>query len=409
MHGHSIQHVEDPGPLKVSPFVGIAFLVVAAIGLLVFFGGVFTGSAESRHNAWNGMLVSAAFWWFISMGAAAFLAIQYVVGAKWFVVVKRFPEALASFAYKGGFIFPMLIGVLAVSTLYSGARYGASYPYPGTMKAMWLSGGVQTIKMIVYTAILAAITFMLVRSSRSAANGNAERLRGSREQVSIIFLIIFAFVFSLWGWDILMSLEPKWFSTMWGVYCFAGGFLSALCVMMLMSFWLRSQYPEYVAEKRQLHDMGTYVMGFSTFWIYIAFSQFMLIWYANLNDETFFYLKRYDHGWLAITIALPVLKWVIPFFLLMPPQCRTSVIAQGVACGCILFGQILDLWWIVGPVDQTQATMYLFPSFVNIMTFLGVGGIFGWSTVHYLSTAASIIPTEDPDLLSSVNGEYLHA
>jgi len=409
MHGHGIKHVEETGPARISPAVQYGLLGVGVVGLLIFLFGAFTGSDAQKYNAWNGMLVSASFFWFLAMGAAGFLAIQYVVGAKWFVVVKRLPESIASFAFRGGFVFPILIALLAVTTLYSGARPGADYPYEGTVKAMWLSANVQTIKMIVYTLILSAITYMLVSVSRSGVKGSAAELRTRREKVSIFFLIVYTFVFSLWGWDILMSLEPKWFSTMWGVYCFSGGFVSALSMMMLMSFWMRSQFPGYLAEKRQLYDMGTYVMGFATFFVYIGFSQFMLIWYANIPDETFFYIKRYDNMWLVYTIAIPVLKWLVPFFVLMPPKLRTSIAAQTICAVAILGGQIIDLWWVVGPVDAEQAATYMFPTIVNIATFLGVGGVFGWSVTSYLASAASIVPTEDPDLLSSINGEYLHA
>ncbi|MBI1289995.1 hypothetical protein GC173_01955 [bacterium] len=409
MHGHAIKHVEDPGPARISPAIQYGLLGIGIVGLLVFLYGAFTGTEASRYNAWNGMMVAASYFWFLSMGAAAFLAIQYVVGAKWFITVKRLPEALAAFSYKGGFVFPIIIAVLAVTTLYSGARPGTDYPYEGTVKAFWLSAPVQTAKMIVYTGILAAATFVLVGASRKSAGRDAAGLRTYREKVSIAFLIVFTFVFSFWGWEILMSLEPKWFSTMWGVYCFSGGFVSALSTMMLLSFWLRSKYPGYLAEKRQLYDMGTYVMGFSTFFVYIGFSQFMLIWYANIPDETFFYLKRYEHGWLLFTLAIPVLKWLIPFFVLMPPKCRTSILAHVIVAACILGGQYVDLWWTVGPVDAEQAQTYLWPSFVNIMTFIGVGGVFGWSVTHSLASEASIVPVEDPDLISSINGEYLHA
>src|SRR5690606_22260996 len=129
------------------------------------------------------------------------------------------------------------------------------------------------------------------------------------------------FAFSFYAWDSLMSLEPRWFSTMFGVYCFAGAFVSALAVMMLLAFFLREQVP--LVQHRQMYDLGTWVMGMSTFMMYIGFSQFMLIWYANNPEETFYFINRYG-SWTALTISLPILKWVIPFFGLMPPPMRTN-------------------------------------------------------------------------------------
>ena len=102
---------------------------------------------------------------------------------------------------------------------------------------------------------------------------------------------------------------------------------------------------------------------------------------------------------------VPILKWVVPFFILMPPTWRTNLSAQTVACLSILFGQVLDIYWMVAPVYSPVAVP---PSLINVLTFVGVGGVFVWTMLNYLSSNSKI-PVEDPDLLSSVNGDYLHA
>lgn len=402
MHGHRVTHIDDTAPLRISPALQVGAIGLGIIGLLAFAYGAFVGPEEGRLNAWTGMLVSASFFWFLALGAAAFLAINYIVGAKWFVVLKRLPESLAQFTYRGGFLFALL-PLLAIGMLYPWAAPDSDYPYAGTLKRAWLSPSVHVIKVLVYVGILTGLSFLLVSSSRKAARSAEDPVYQSRYRLSIIYMIVFALAFSFFAWDTLMSLEPKWFSTMFGVYCFIGAFNAAQAVMMLLAFYLRSS-SEHVQE-RHLHDMGTYVMAFATFMIYVGFSQFMLIWYANLYDETFYYLNRYQGGWYVLTIMVPILKWVVPFFILMPPTWRTNLSAQTVACLSILFGQVLDIYWMVAPVYSPVAVP---PSLINVLTFVGVGGVFVWTMLNYLSSNSKL-PVEDPDLLSSVNGDYLHA
>ncbi|CAN5503826.1 membrane protein [soil metagenome] len=418
MHGPHFDHLDDIGPAKISPAVKVLMAVLGIVGMLAFAYGAFLGPEEGRTNVWVGFFVSSSFFFFLSMGAAIFLAIQYVTGARWFVMLKRIPEAIASFSFQGGFLFP-LIALAGTGYIYSWAAPDRDYPLPGTLKATWLSPNVHAVKVLVYIGILTAMTFLLVQISRTPfVRGQYEVLRKKRLRFSILFVIVFGFVFSLYGWDALMSQEPHWFSTMFGVYCFAGAFQSALAVMMLLTFWLKKKNPEYLSEERQVYDVGTYVMCFSVFWMYIAFSQFMLIWYANVPEETFFYMKRgYPPGmlewegvpinpmWLIFTAGVPVLKWVIPFFGLMPPNFRTSRLAQGLCCGAILVGQAADLWWIGAPAHVSPS---IWPGLLNVLTFMGVFGAFGFTVCNYL-TSHAVVPVEGPDALSSVNGDYLHA
>lgn len=405
MHGHRVSHIDDPGPLRLSPMISMAFLAVGTVGMIAFLYRAFTGDDAARTDAWAGFLVSTAFFWFLAMGAAAWLAIQYVVGAKWFVVMKRLPEAIASFAWRGGFVFPLLT-IFGLAAIYPWAAPDATYPYEGMLKKTWLSPNVHTVKLFVYILPLAGLTFLLLKLSTSGSEGRVEEMRLRRLRVSIIFLIAFAFLFSLFSWEAVMSVEPKWFSTMFGVYCFSGAIQSALALMMLLAFYLRGRVE--LIPHRQMYDMGTYVMCFSVFMAYIGFSQFMLIWYANIPEETFFYLDRYKGGYDLLTIALAVFKFGIPFLLLMPPPMRTNLYAQGIACGAILLGQLLDLYWIIFPAMPMHEDGFTLPNLWNVLTFIGVGGFFGWSILTFLGSH-SLLPVKDADLLSSVNGDYLHA
>ncbi len=402
MHGPRLSHIDDPGPLRIPPALTLGTLAVGVLGLLVFLFAAFTGAEETRQSAWAGFFVSYIFFFFIALGAAAFLAIQYVTGAKWIVVLRRLPEALTSFLYRGGFVFP-LFALLGTGYIYSWAAPDATYPYPNTVKEWWLSPGVHVVKVIVYVVPLVFLAFFLVKNSLRSDRRPDPGFSQRQLRLSIIFLVAFGFLFSLFSWDVVMSVEPRWFSTMFGVYCFSGAFLSAIAAMMILTFVLRRRTD--LVQGRHLYDMGTYVMGFATFMAYIGFSQFMLIWYANLEDETLFYIRRFEGNWMPLVVALSLLKFIIPFLVLMPPRMRTNVYAQVICCLGILLGQFIDIYWIVMPAYSDTLVL---PGLVNVATFLGVAGIFGWSTLSFFASH-SYLPAGDPDLLSSVNGDYLHA
>lgn len=419
LHGHHLTHIDDPGPAKVPAGLPMAFLAFGVIGLIAFLLGAFGIVDSSRtaiQQAWMGFFVSYLFFWFLSLGAAAFLAINYIVSAKWFIVLKRPLESLASFSYMGGFLFP-IFGLLATTEIYPWAQPDKYYPYAGTMKEIYLSVPVHWVKVILWTAVLTVMTYFLVKKSTHPTKKDAA-FRDDMIKCSIVYMIVFSVAFSFFSLDVIKSLEPKWFSTMFGVYCFIGAFLSAMAATMLIAFWLKEKAPKVVKD-HHMYDMGTYVMAFATFMVYIGFSQYMLIWYANIPDEIRYFMVREQGGWEVYTILLPVLKWVIPFFLLMPPPFRTNLYVQSFVCVSVLLGQFVDIFWMVAPAIPITAggdflamdpinRMAYSPDIINIVTFFGVAGIFGFTTLKFLGNH-SVLPTSDPDLLMSANGEYLHA
>ncbi len=402
MHGKRVSHIEDPGSFKVPSAVTFGALAVGVICLLASLGMAF-GAEEgpAASIAWGSVFVSFLFFWFLCMGGSSFLAIQYVTSAKWFYVMKRLPESLTAFVVPGA-IIGIIIMFLGTDHIYSWAAADSDYPYAGSMKRAWLTPNLHYIKVVVYLGVLAILgTVLLKLSSKSSSEGS--KLPLNRKKIGIVYLIAFGFLFSLFSWEAIMSVSPRWFSTMFGVYCFAGAFVSALSLMMMMMFSLKNK-TEHL-KGRHMYDLGTYVMGFSVFMIYIGFSQFMLIWYANIEDETFWYADRFAGGWILMAVAIPALKWVVPFLVLMPPPLRTNYIAQGLCFIAILAGQYIDLYWIVIP---EYADTILYPGPIAILSFIGMLGIFSFTTLNYLSKN-SAVPAGDKELLVSVNGDYLHA
>lgn len=223
---------------------------------------------------------------------------------------------------------------------------------------------------------------------------------------SAVYLIIFAFTFTLFSIDLLMSLRPHWFSTMYGVYCFAGLFQSGLCVMILTTLLLRHLgYFDNILKDRHLFDLGTWLLAWSTFMVYIGFSQYMLIYYANLGEETTFFIERFNGTWKYIYIGIFFVKWAIPFLVLMPKPHRKNPYILTVMCSLIILAEWFDLYWLVSPEFQKDGA-FGFHFFHSLLVGLGFLGAFTLAFFKYLNKHP-VVPVGDPKLVSSVNGDYL--
>src|SRR5262249_17551674 len=164
-------------------------------------------------------------------------------------------------------------------------------------------------------------------------------------------MLIFALTISFAGFDWLMSLQPHWYSTIFGVYTFAGAFVSSLAVLGLMTIALqRSGLYKRVSTVEHRHDIGKLEFAFIVFWSYIAFSQFMLIFYANLPEETIFFRSRWVGSWVSLSWLLVVGHFVFPFSFLLSRHVKRHPLGFTVASAWIVFIHYIDMYWLVLPV-----------------------------------------------------------
>ena len=188
-----------------------------------------------------------------------------------------------------------------------------------------------------------------MRTSRAQDRSGAAALTSRNVRLSVAFVIVFALSFWLASVDWIMSLEPDWYSTIFGVYNFAGLFASALALIVLVVLWMRrmGELADFVTDEH-LHDLGKLLFAFSTFWMYIYFSQYMLIWYANIPEESTYYVRRREPSWVPLFYLNVALNWVVPFLaLLSRPAKRTRVLAW--VAVVVLLGRWLDLYLMVWP------------------------------------------------------------
>ena len=291
-----------PTPGKYIPSARIKTIYAVAMfaGVILFALSLY----QDKARAWHSFLTSYMFFVDLALGGLFFAAIQHVAAAGWSVTVRRFSEALTAY-----------LPVAAVGAI--GLLFGASTLYiwldPEVVandalllgKAPYLNFKFFLIRLIAFFALWLFFRFKIVGNSLKQDIDGNENHTVRNVGWSVGFLIVFALSYSLFSVDTLMSLQPHWYSTMWGVYNFAGLFQSTIAALVILSCSMfRSGLVRGMVNEEHLHDLGKFMKAFTIFYAYIGFSQFLLIWYANLPEETIFYLSRSSGGWMASTISL---------------------------------------------------------------------------------------------------------
>jgi hypothetical protein len=264
-------------------------------------------------------------------------------------------------------------------------------------------------RFILYGVALGGVIFCLrFWSLKQDQSGDPKYFRWMR-RAACGFLPVFAASWTFLVIDWLMALDYTWFSTMWGVYLFAGAAQASMAFLIILLTLLRRQgYLSKVVSMEHYHLMGKLLLAFTIFWAYIAFSQFFLIWYANITEETKFYLTRNTEYWNAYTVAFLVIgHFFIPFAVLLIQQWKkVPVIICSVSCWILLM-HFLDLRFMIIPERGPSLTNGLAMSipgtlFCDLLAWVGVGCIFGYFLLRQLSNA-SLFPCRDPRLDESLN------
>lgn len=318
---------------------------LAGIGLLTFVVGAINGN----QRIWSSYLVALFYFSCLGLGGMFFAAINHIAKAGWSVSVRRYSEAMTSF------IPVMLVGSLI---LIVGLKY--LYPWADSArvaqdpllqaKTAYLNNNFMIIRMFIFGIGCLIFRYLIVGNSLKQDVSGDENLTHKNVGLSVGFMPFFAIAFSLFCVDLIMSLAPYWFSTIFGIYCFAGLIQSTFAVMalILIAFKKAGAVKGYVNEEH-LHDVSKFMKGFTVFWAYIAFSQFMLIWYANLPEETEYYIMRSQNGWLAVSMALLICRFIVPFLALLPRGLKRNENHVILVSLLILVMQYVDIYWMVYP------------------------------------------------------------
>ena len=364
---------ESKRRLLIGGAIGVALVVLGAVLLSAGVGehaheavqgqGLGEGH-ESAHGhykwttrLWANVWVNSVYFTGIAVAGMFFMSYNYLAQAGWSSIIKRVPEAMPAFLPVMGIVM-LAVFLIAGHDLFHWTNEGlydkASPEYDKIIagKRSFLNQPFFIARMVFYFASW----YMLWRVLRNLSL--QEDLYGGTEyyyksmKYGTIFLIIFAVTSSTAAWDLIMSIDTHWFSTMFGWYTLASWHVAGLATMTLTIVMLKEQGYLKAVNQSHIHDLGKFVFAFSIFWTYVWFSQFMLIYYANLPEETIYYRERFsghDGIYLAPFWVNIVLNFVFPFLVLMTRDAKRTTVLLKVACWGVLIGHYFDFYMDIMP------------------------------------------------------------
>ena len=393
--------LQPPGTMNVTAKHKTIFAVLMFLGAAAFVVTLI----NNPERAWHGYLTSFFYFLTLAIGGLFFTAINHMVKSGWHVTIRRFGEAMAAFLPVTA-VAVLALMVLGVDHLYSWLDPEVVAHDPLLQhKTPYLNRGFFWIRTVGFFGIWLYFGKVLVGKSLEQDKTGDEGMSDKLIKPSVIFVLLFALTYSLFSVDTLMALEPHWFSTIFGVYCFGGMFQSTMAFMILtiVYFMNRGQLKGYVNENH-LHDLGKYLFAFTVFWAYISFSQYMLIWYANLHEETIFFEPRSKGGWMWMSLGLVLGKFIIPFFALLPQWAKRSKAHLSVVSIWILIMQFFDMHWLIYPNYDEEHVVLSVP---EVLIFLGFWGLFLFFVTRFLGKN-EIVPIKDGRIHESVHHHVVY-
>lgn len=391
------EHVEIKPEVFDYKHVGGKFLGLAACGGLALLISVLWGIFfDSRQFAFS-YLFGFYFFFTICMGGLFWTLVHHAVDAEWSVVVRRQMENIASLLVVVGLLFIPLIFVREELWKWMLPKNAedpllvAKWPYL-TPTFFW-------IRCAFYFGFFTIASWALRRNSMKQDADGAAKYTVINRKITFASLPLFAVSLTFAAIDYLMGLDYHWFSTMWGVYIFAGTALSSMCVLVLVVTALRSAGYLKVVTTEHYHTMGKLMFAFTVFWAYIGFSQYMLIWYANIPEETIWFLRRNTETWWYLSQFLVVGHFFIPFLFLLPqPTKKKPMFLCGMALWILLM-HFLDLYVVVLP-ELHKTGIQIHP--LDFLCPLAIGCILAAVFLKRLGDG-SLFPVRDPRINHSVH------
>jgi hypothetical protein len=291
--------------------------------------------------------------WFVwamttGLGALFIVALEHLVNARWSTPIRRIPERVATLLLPA---VPVgLIALMAVPVLYPGSRPEALQNKILKGKAFWLSWPFFSVRTVIALALCMVALAILVRGSLKQDESKDPRFNVVARKFAPAFMFLFALVTTLLAFDWVSGLVPEWYSDIIGVYVFAGSFLSGLSITSLAVLRLKKQGRLEGVRGDHLYNLGGFIFAFTVFWSYIAFAQYMLMWYANLPEEVIWYKARLGEGWHGVTLALALAHFLVPFFALVTRDSKGDPKRLGRIAFLMAGAHILDLYWLVMPI-----------------------------------------------------------
>lgn len=321
-------------------------LVMAIIGTIAFI------AAGMGHPSywWGGYVLGFVYVMGLSVTLIFFSALSYLVNAGWVAAIRRIPELLSTFVlFLPVAAVPLIIGAVS-GNIYEWMHSTDPHLHHG-FKGVYLSEPFFWARLVFYALIWIVMYRVIVGNSFAQDTSSDIGPTQRNWKLAAPFVLLYALTITFASFDLVMTLEPHWFSTIFGVYSFAGHFVAALSLtMILMRMLDRGGYLQGILSREHYHDVGKLMFAFTIFWTYVAFSQYFIIWYGNLPEETVFFAKRLVNGWEIFGWASLVVHFIVPFLFLLRQDVKRRPRLVTVGAVILLIAHAIDLSWIILPV-----------------------------------------------------------
>ena len=361
--------------------VGLVALAASVIGLIV----------DSAHF-WQSYLFAYIFWSGLALGCLGLFFLHNVVGGNWGVAVRRLLESgLQTLPLIGLFAIPIFLGM---NTLYSWTHADVrAHDFAVGHKAVYMNVPFFIARTILYFLIWCFLGFRILRMAneheRTGDPALFRRIKGASAPALLIFVLSTTYAFIDW----IMSLEPDWYSTIYG-WMFTVGEVMLTLAFLIATLVLLSKWEPLASfvKTAHYHDLGNLLLAFTMLWAYMSFAQFLIIWAENLPDEIPWYVRRFSGGWGYVAWTIAIFHFCVPFFLLLMRFVKKHPQRLRVLAVWMILIRILDIFWIVEPAYRQRG---LAVYWTDIAALVGLGGVWLWAFIRNLK-ARPLLPSNDP-------------
>jgi hypothetical protein len=362
---------------RTSLGVGVIALAICVFGAFLDSGAFF-----------RSYLIAYVFWVSLALGSLGVVMLHNLVGGRWGAIIRRFLESgVRTLPLMAVLVIPILLGIPA---LYEWSHHDVvAQDAVLRHKEAYLNPTAFVLRTALYFIIWIGTSVLLAR--RSAVGPASAKLKA----ISAVGIIIFSFSVTFAAVDWIMSLEPHWFSTIYGAIFLVGQALQTLAFCTALLAFVSDRAPlAGRVEASWYHDLGNLILAFTCLWAYTSFSQFLIIWSGNIPEETPWYLRRTAGGWLAVSVLLMVFHFGVPFAILLSRYVKRRGRVLARVCIAIIVMRFVDLVYWIEPAGQHGG----FPlGWMSLVALIGIGGVWLWMFLWQLARGP-LAYMEDPRL-----------
>ncbi|HZS08776.1 MAG TPA: hypothetical protein VFD58_28330 [Blastocatellia bacterium] len=379
--------------------VQVRALIAGAAGLLACLAGAFFRPAQFFHSWLTGFVFVTG----ITLGCLALVMLQHLTGGAWGLVIRRLLESATRTLPLVALMFlPLLLGL---HRLYAWARPeevagNAALAH----KRLYLNVPFFVARALFYFAAWAALTFFLNKWSRQQDETADPRLERRFQLLSGGGLVLYGLTITFASIDWVMSLQPEWYSTIFGLLLMGGQALSAMAFVISVLVLLAQYEPlAHAIRPGHLHDLGKLLLAFVMLWAYLSFSQFLIIWSGNLPEEATWYVRRLSGGWQWVGLALVIFHFALPFLMLLSSDLKRSGRRLVAVALAVIVMRFIDLFWLIAPtLDEHRFALH----WMDVAALVGLGGVWLGMFMWQLGKRP-LLPINDPHLGEALqNGHH---